>query len=140
MKNDRGFLCCLPSTIAPILVGLANIPFVIIFLALSPIMAIAPITVLLCIVWSFCKRESSTARLVLLIAYSIEAFAIWAFYAWAITSINSSNCEHNVTCRDNAKLFWGFTGVYGLVQFFLFYALLRYYKVTQEDAEVYQRL
>ena len=85
MKNDRGFLCCLPSTIAPILVGLTNIPFLIIFIALSPLMAIAPIIVLTCVVWTFCKRESSTARLVLLVAYLIEVIAVWVYYVWTIT-------------------------------------------------------
>ena len=115
MKNDRGFLCCLPSTIAPILVGLANVPFVILFLALSPFLSIVPVIVLLCVLWTFCKRESSTARLALLIVYSIEAIVVWVFYAFVITSINSQTCSENGTCRDTEKMFWVFTGIYGLI-------------------------
>ena len=59
MKNDRGCLCCLPSDIAAVLAGLANVALII-YLGIEcddcyEYFAV-PVVSLLPVVWTFCDR------------------------------------------------------------------------------------
>ena len=74
MKNDYGFLCCLPSDIAPILVGIGNTVLLIVAIDyLNPWLIAVSVTSLIPILWTFCDREAACVRLLILLVYIAEA-------------------------------------------------------------------
>ena len=57
MKNDRGCLCCLPSDIAAVLVGLANVALILLgIIVRNPYFIAVPLVALIPVVWTFCDR------------------------------------------------------------------------------------
>ena len=142
MKNDKGCLCCLPSDIAPILVGLANVALLILSLIdFNPYLIAVPVVSLIPVVWTFCDRESACARIVLLLVYIVEAVLFWMFI-WMIVALSSSEaCYHKVpSCAEAWRNFYIFTGCYVFGQLFMLSALYKYYASAREGSDVYQKL
>ena len=77
MKNDQGFLLCLPSEIAVILVGIGNAVLLIAaIIMLNVELIVVAVITLIPIVWTFFDRETAWVRLIVVLVYIAEAAAV----------------------------------------------------------------